>query len=318
MQAQFLYAPIGHGPHCHAATLLQTARRDLLAAWYVYPDKEHKDACLALARRTIGQEEWGPSERLFDTLHASVGNPVLFEDPQGLVWLLFVVLNGSYWNDAEIHGVWSSDGGYSWSTPMLLWHQRGMMVRHPPLVLESRALLLPAYDEIAKQTVLLSSQPPYQQWREAFRFMTPPLIQPVLVRRAPRRLTLFFRPTTDPRCIWRSHSSDDGTTWSSPIRTPLPNPLTGIAAFMVKDSIALVYNHTQEHQRHPLSIAVSDDSGTSWGEPWHLDAIPYEVSYPSFLCGPDGDIHGVYTYNRRMIKYISFPSERLTQRHGKN
>lgn len=316
MQSQFLYSPPGQGPYCHAATLVQTTDGDLLAAWYAYPEKEHDGASLVLAHRPAGQDEWDNSESLLGTFNYSVGNPVLFEDPSGALWLLFVMLKGSYWSDAELHGACSTDGGYSWSAPTTMLGRRGMMVRHPPVALDTGAFLLPAYDEVNKQAVLLSSEPPYLQWREVYRFATPPLIQPVLVRRSPRHLTLFFRPSTDPRRIWRSHSGDEGATWSTPVRTPLPIPLTGIAAFVVRDHIALVYNHTEEHQRHPLSIAVSEDSGTSWREPWHIETIPYEVSYPSFLCSLNDRVHGVYTYNRRMIKYVSFPWKSLVASHG--
>ena len=94
------------------------------------------------------------------------------------------------------------------------------------------------------------------------------------------------------------------------MRTSLPNPLSGITAFVVEDSIALVYNHTENHQRFPLSISITHDGGTTWEDPWHFETVENEVSYPSFIKGRDGIIHGVYTYNRRMIKYVSMKSPR--------
>ena len=66
----------------------------------------------------------------------------------------------------------------------------------------------------------------------------------------------------------------------------------------------MIYNHTHEHQRYPLSVSLSKDGGTTWEENWTLDNVPLEVSYPSFITGKDNTIHGVYTYNRRMIKYV--------------
>ena len=311
MQAQFLYNPPDKGLYCHAPTLVQTSAGDLLAAWYAYPEKESEGGSLVLARRPAGQEQWEPSKGVLGPFEYSAGNPVLFQDPAGTLWLLFVLLKGNYWNDAELQGVHSVDGGYTWSPAGMLWRERGMMVRHPPVPLADGSLLLPAYDESLHQSLLLSSRPPYAQWSEAYRFDDPPLIQPVLVREAERRLALLFRPWTDPRLIWRSHSSDDGRNWSAPIRTPLPNPLSGVGAFVAGDRLAVVYNHTEKHQRHPLSIAVSRDRGVSWGEPWHIDTISYEVCYPSFFSDGNGRVHGVYTYNRRMIKYVSFAADEL-------
>ncbi|HEY5648885.1 MAG TPA: hypothetical protein VIU33_05260, partial [Nitrospiria bacterium] len=41
--------------------------------------------------------------------------------------------------------------------------------------------------------------------------------------------------------------------------------------------------------------------------------IRYEVSYPSFTRDRAGAIHGLYTYNRKMIKYVTFGQEELTK-----
>ena len=77
---------------------------------------------------------------------------------------------------------------------------------------------------------------------------------------------------------------------------------------------AVVTNHTKEHKRYPLSIAMSNDCGVTWGDPWHIETIEYEVSYPSFLVDRSSTIHGVYTYNRRMIKYVSYKTSELLER----
>ena len=198
MEAEFLYNPVDKGLYCHAPTLLETATGDLLAAWYTYPDEEYTGASLALARRSADQIKWDSSENALGPFDSSVGNPVLFQEPEGRVWLLFVLLKGRYCNDAILKGVYSEDGGRSWSSPMTIWSERGMMVRHPPVLFGNGSLLLPAYDEVAGESVLLSSRRPYTQWKMAYRFSGFPLIQPVLTREGPHRLTLFFRPSISP------------------------------------------------------------------------------------------------------------------------
>ena len=99
-----------------------------------------------------------------------------------------------------------------------------MMIRHPPILLDSGSYLLPAYDEQTRQTVLLSSEPPYSRWQEAYRFEAPELIQPAIVKDNSGRLTLVFRSSTDPRRIHLCHSIDQGTTWSKPQITPPAQP----------------------------------------------------------------------------------------------
>lgn len=308
IDTNFLHNPNSTGNHCHCPTILETQSGNLLVAWYAYPDQEHIGASLALARYSKEQSRWLPSQSIISKSDYSRGNPVLFQGADGKVWLLYVVLKGKYWNNAILEGAWSEDEGETWSQSIQFGKEQGLMVRHPPLILGNQSLLLPAYDEKTRQTVLMTAPPPYNNWTETYRFSDLELIQPVLVREKSDRLSLFFRPCDSPRVIWRSHSSDNGNSWTIPMRTSLPNPLSGMAAFVVDGSTALVYNHTEKHQRFPLSISLTHDGGTTWEDPWHFETVEKEVSYPSFIKGRDGKIHGVYTYNRRMIKYVSMKS----------
>jgi predicted neuraminidase len=301
--AQFLYNAVGSGLYCHGGSLFATADGDLLAAWYAYPELEHAGATLVVARRPRGADAWLPSETPIAPSAWSAGNPVLFAEPSGRIWLFFVLLEGAYWTDAVLHGACSDDAGRSWSRPTTLLPTRGMMVRHSPVQCADGEWLLPAYDERTNRATLLAARPPFTDWRVAHVFVDVPLIQPVLVRE-PDRLTLLFRPASDPRVVWRSHSTDEGRRWSPPMRTSLPNPLSGISALSVGSRLAVVYNHTERHERRPLSLAASDDGGRSWSEPRHIDDMAGELSYPSFVPTPDGTLHGVYTYNRRLIKYV--------------
>ena len=223
---------------------------------------------------------------------------------------MYVALKGPYWNDAVLYSIYSEDDGKSWTEPNLLWKERGMMVRHPPVFLKNQ-FLLSAYDEKKKTSIILSSQPPYSNWKIHFRFEGTDIIQSVLLKTGANRLTMFFRPHSEPRCIWKSHSSNQGGSWSAPEMTSLPNPLSGISAVSANNSIAIIYNHTLEHQRYPLSVSLSRDEGNTWEKNWTLDKAKLEVSYPSFISGNNNTIHGVYTYNRRMIKYVNINKKKF-------
>ncbi|MZH03447.1 MAG: hypothetical protein F3745_08660, partial [Nitrospinae bacterium] len=153
------------------------------------------------------------------------------------------------------------------------------------------------------------SDPPYSKWKEAYRFDTHELIPPAIVKESSGRLVLFFRPWSEPRQISLSHSKDQGGSWSHPITSPLPNPLSGISAFSANSDIVVVYNHTEKHQRWPLSVSSSPNGGKTWRKVKHIDPVQLEVSYPSFIYGNENITHGVYTYNRRMIKYVKFSKD---------
>ena len=155
--------------------------------------------------------------------------------------------------------------------------------------------------------MLLRADPPYQKWHEFYRFEGRELIQPVLLRRGGSKLGLFFRPAGASRQVWRSFSSNEGRSWSAPVQTPLPNPLSGIAAFFSEDRDTVVYN-ASARKRDRLSLSHSRDGGVSWSKAAILDGADMEISYPAFTVGAGGWVHGVYTYNRRMIKYVRFPA----------
>ncbi len=157
--------------------------------------------------------------------------------------------------------------------------------------------------------------------------------------------------------ILRSVSADDGISWSAPEPTDLPNNNSSIQAAGLSDGrIAIVYNHSNasmsDARRHslydeiegeeatqgekpenaavaaarkavwgvpraPMSLAISEDGGKSFGGRRDLDtgdgycltnnskdALNREYSYPSVVEGPDGALHIAYTYYRRAIKYV--------------
>ncbi len=312
MEAQFLYNPDKYGYHCHVPTLMESVSGDFLAAWYAYPEKETAGARLVLVRKPKGAEEWKRSQPVLEPFKSSAGNPVLFQNPSnGVIWLMFVLINRQYWDDAEIYISCSEDDGHTWSSSEKIDNSRGIMIRHQPVFCADSNPLLPVHDEAGRHSLLLKRN--FGRWEQVYKFDDPELIQASLIRESENRLSLFFRPVDDPRRIWRSHSANEGKTWTQPMRTPLPCPLSGISAFKYGEYLVMVYNHTEDHCRYPLSISISPNGGTTWGKPWHIDQVDREVSYPVFIAGTDGLIHGVYTYMRRMVKYVSFEFDEILQ-----
>ena len=315
MTSEFLYTPKSIGSFCHCPTLLNTHSGDFLAAWYGYPDEEYREAKIILTKKKQCHStwKWTSPEIIFPNSTYSAGNPLLFQEPTGRVCLFFVYLKGTYWNDAELHAAYSVNNGETWTDPISLTLPRGTMVRSAPIQVNGGELLLPAYDEQGHHSILLASREPYRSWNIIHRFEDVPLIQPTIVPGLDNCLTMYFRPTQEPKRIWRSVSPDGGKSWLAPIRTPLPNPLSGIAAVNTNTQTVLVYNHTELHRRYPLSLAITKDHGVSWSNPWHFETAEHEVSYPSFVMDTQEMMHGLYTFNRRMIKYVTVTKEELEE-----
>lgn len=304
-KAEFLYSKCPGASHAHCACIVEAPNDRLLVSWYVYPEKETKGAQLVMAIKDGPSEAW-PDARPIDLgVASSLANPVLFFDPTGTLWLHFVSLKGGYWDTAQWCAACSDDLGRTFSRPNAVSTDRGLMVRHSPYFLSSGKGLLPVYSDRTKRSFLFESDPPYENWSILYDFGDEPIIQPSLIS-LKDKLVMFFRPGEGPRHTWRSLSSDEGKSWSAPVRLPLPNPLSGISALALGNRVGLVFNNTTEHQRFPLSIAWSDSTLQVWTEATVLDSPGFEVSYPSFVVDGHDVVHGVYTYNRKFIKYVSF------------
>jgi len=313
--AEFLHADLPDAAGSHSASICLLPGGGLLTAWYVYPEEETRNARIVLARKAPGARAWSKGHAVDLGGSSSVGNPVLFLDPKGVLWLHFVVLKGHFWDT----GIWcvcrSDDVGRTFGPASVVCPRPGIMIRHAPVVTRRGAALMPAYCERRRISIIYAAEPPYTDWHEAYPFSDTPIIQGSFAR-DPEQINLFFRPFDEPFVIWRSASSDDGRTWSHPMRLALPNPLSGITAFALGDRVALVFNNSRDHKRYPLSVSTSPAAMNDWTVPRDIDAPDFEVSYPSFVASGDGIVHGVYTYNRRMIKYVTFDRDWIDHGHG--
>lgn len=308
---QKLTNPDASLPHCHCPTVAIGSQGEVFLSWYAYPEKETCGGTLMFVSKPRGQQLFGQARRILPEMTKSLGNPVLFVDAFGTLHLLFVQLRGHYWDSAVLYASKSEDGGCRWSQAELVRAPEGMMVRYAPIVRSNGYLLLPAYDEKENRTVILTADPEGSGWFPVTHFEEKNSIQGSIVRHSENELTMLLRPCGDLRCNLRSLSSDDGRSWSSPIRTTLPNPLSGVSSFGVGDKLCAVYNHTTEHRRYPLSLAWSTNRGTTWSDPVHLDESQHEVSYPYFVVDDKDVVHGTYTDGRIAIQYVFFDGEEL-------
>ncbi len=153
--------------------------------------------------------------------------------------------------------------------------------------------------------------------------------------------------------IYLSRSTDGGGTWSVPEATSLPNNNSSIQAVRLGSGrLALVFNHSSALDatarrvslyddleddgtdaaapvvapersafwgapRAPMTLAISSDSGRSWGMMRNVEIgdglcltnnsrekLNRELSYPSVIETADGQIHVAFTYFRQAIKHV--------------
>ena len=151
-------------------------------------------------------------------------------------------------------------------------------------------------------------------------------------------LLQFFRSRRADR-IYRSHSRDQGASWSAPAPTELPNNNSSIQALRLSSGrLAMIFNRFALHpepvsgpwgeaawprSRWPLAIALSDDDGDSW--PWirsidHGDGFCGDanwplngaLAYPSIVEGLPGELHIAYSWAGRLaIRYLCLQEQEI-------
>ena len=338
-------------PSAHAANLLELKNGDLLCAWFSGTWEGNSDVAIVVSRLSAGSNRWTKPQVIDHHTGESYQNPVLFQAPDGEIWLIHTTqAAGAGQANAKVLVAKSTDNGNTWNGPRVLFDQPGAFVRHPMVVLADGTWMLPMYFTPTKgittgaqahYSVVKLSRDNGLHWEESRIPDSNGYVQPSVVRLNNGKYVAFFRSRFADN-IFRS-TSDDGKTWTPPRRTELPNNNASIQAAVLKDgNVVIAFNNVgsvvsdgkpKAGPRKPLSVALSKDGGKTWTEvrdletgklPPGADPIPAEskapgreeFSYPSILQTRDGSIHVTYTYRRYTIKDVVFSEDWLGKGAG--
>jgi predicted neuraminidase len=335
-------------PSAHAANLLELKNGDLLCAWFSGTWEGDSDVTIVVSRLAAGSNEWTKPMVVDHHQGESYQNPVLFEAPDGVIWLFHTTQGaGEGQANSKVLLAKSKDGGKTWDGPSVLFDQPGAFVRHPVVVLADGTWMLPMYftptkgitdGSQAHYSVVKLSSDQGRHWKDSRIPNSNGYVQPSIVRLKNGKYLAFLRSRYADN-IFRS-TSDDGKTWSAPQRTQLPNNNASIQAATLSDgNVVIAFNNVgsvvrdgkpKTGPRKPLSVAMSKDGGESWtairdletGElPPGAAPIPTksklpgreEFSYASILQTRQGLIHVAYTYRRYTIKDVVFSEDWLSK-----
>lgn len=116
---QFLYEKASF-PECHGATIAETPKGDLVAAFFGGTKERNPDCCIWVCRKPKGSDVWtAPVEvanGVFSPTHREAcWNPVLFQFPKGELMLFYKIGDRvANWTGWLIR---SKNGGKTWSKP---------------------------------------------------------------------------------------------------------------------------------------------------------------------------------------------------------
>lgn len=304
------------GRYKHPSSLTELDQGDLFVAFYGGDGEYAADTKVYGARLRRGSRRWSAPKVLASNPFYAMGNPVVWQAPDRVLWLFFVVRPGPTWSTSRIAAKISRDRGDSWSDAFVVHWEAGMMVRSRPILLADGAYLLPVYHETGSDpdrtapdtsSVFLRFDPRTHEWTESNRVASRlGNLQPAVVELAPGRLLAFCRrggdyePGDDGNIV-RTESLDGGRTWSAGVETEFPNPNAAVELLRLRNGHLLLIYNDSPNDRTPLMAAISTDSGRTWPHRRPLAEGPGSFSYPTAIQTADGRLHVTFTSDERTV-----------------
>jgi predicted neuraminidase len=294
-------------PSSHSSNLLSLRNGDLLCAWYSGSWEGHSGVAIVVSRLPRRSEQWTRPAVAAKEEGWALENPVLFEPPAGPLWLFYTRQPANEGQSkSRVFYRTSSDEGYTWTAPKLLFDRAGAFDRQRLLVTGDE-WLFPMYytpssgitgkDALSHTSAVEISSDQGQTWKECAIPNSNGLVQPDLVEASAGHFLIFLR-SRFADWVYISHS-EDGCSWSSPELTRIPNNNSSLQIVRLRNGhLVMAFNNMQASPargrpqlapRWPLTAALSIDGGKSW--PWVRDidigqGVPQEPT-PAVIAGVD-------------------------------
>ena len=304
------------GGYKHPVSITELANGDLYLAFYGGAGEYTGDTRDYGARLPKGSTEWSMPEVIADTPWRGEGNAVVWQAPDGLVWLFYISRYGETWSDSVVKFKISRDGAKTWSDPEMLMWERGSMVQGLPIALKDGDYLVPAYHETGADKEFVAADtssffvrinPKTNTWTETNRITSKTgNLQPTVVQLDDNHLVAMCRRAggygeETSGFIVRSESTDGGKTWSPGVDTEFPNPNAAVAFIKLQSgNLLLVYNDNM-HERTPLTAAISTDGGKTFPHRRNLAEGYNAFAYPYAIQTSDGNINVIFTSHSRTV-----------------
>ena len=320
---------IDTGRYKHPSCVTELDNGDLYLTYYGGDGEYSQDTAVFASRLASGTQEWSYPKAIARNPFQSMGNPVVWQAPEGRVWLFFVVRFGSTWSTSRIMAKVSDDRGVTWSDAFLVSLEEGTMVRGRPIRTSTGETILPIYHETGSDTektgadtssLFLLFDSNSGRWEPSNKvYSRLGNLQPAIVELGPGHLLAYCRrggdyEPGDDGFVVKTESKDGGHTWSQGEETSFPNPNAAVELIKLKSgNLLFIYNDSMD-DRTPLTAALSKDNGRSFPIRINLREGPHSFAYPTAIQTADDMIHVFYTTDERTtICRIQFPESALVQ-----
>ncbi|MEK1893690.1 MAG: exo-alpha-sialidase [Rhizobium sp.] len=257
----------------HAANLAFLPEGTLTCVWFGGTMEGMGDISIYMSRLAPGASRWSQPEKMSDDPAKSEQNPLIFNAPDGKVWLLYTSQTSGNQDGSVVKCRISGDGGKTFGEVRVLCDIPGTFVRQPILINKSGIWLLPIFrciglpgerwtGDVDTAGVLISRD----QGKSWALTEVPDSVGAVHMNIVPLdgdNLVAFYRNRFS-ESVLSSRSSDGGEHWSAPQPIDLPNNNSSIQATKLKNGmIAMVYNHsnalTSDARRQSLYDEIEGD-----------------------------------------------------------
>lgn len=255
-------------PQNHASNLLELATGDLLCAWFSGTQEGVSDISIYLSRLNKGSDLWTKPVKLSEDPGRSEQNPVLFEDADKKLWLLYTAQKSGNQDTAIVRYRTSLDHGYTWSKIEALFDEPGTFIRQPITVLQNGDWLLPIFRCATKAgekwigdhdtSAVKISKDKGTTWSEYAIPDSVGCVHMCVNAVADGSLVALYRSRWADH-IYRSTSAD-GITWTVPEKNVLPNNNSSIQSIVLQDgAIALVFNNISSAESTDRRASLYDE-----------------------------------------------------------
>jgi predicted neuraminidase len=317
IRVQRLFGPeVPTGKYKHPATFDELENGDLYLVYYGGEGEYAEGTGVFGSRLKKGATTWTRPSKIAGHPFHSLGNAVVWQAPDGVVWLFYVTRYGETWSSSRIAAKISRDGAHNWSDSFPITFEQGTMVRSHPIALNNGDYLLPIYHETGFNTeftapttcsLFLRFDSAKKTWTESNRvYSRLGNLQPAVVQLDDERLIAYCRRGGDyePRqdgYLVRTESNDGGHTWAEGKETSFPNPNSAVDFIKLRNGhLLLVYNDSM-NDRTPLTAAFSTDNGQTFPFKHNIVPGPGDFAYPTAVQTRDGKLHVVFTSDERSV-----------------
>ena len=258
-------------PQNHASNLLELSNGDLLCVWFSGTQEGVSDISIFMSRLPLGSRQWTKPEQLSHDAERSEQNPVLFESPEGEVWLLYTAQKYGNQDTAFVRCRVSQDSGYTWSEIRTLISEPGTFIRQPITVLKDGSWALPIFHCATRPgenwvgdydtSAVCISHDKGKTWQEVSVPESVGCVHMCINVVQDGSLVALYRSRWADH-IYRSTSAD-GYNWSEPEAISLPNNNSSIQATTLQDGrMAMVFNNICASESSDRRASLYDEIET--------------------------------------------------------